>query len=768
MFVGVRNATSRVDTNNAGPGRPVLAGIAMGVVVCLVCQVTTGARQQFTGPFKSWVNLKTRYGAKGDGEADDTTAIQRALNDLAKHHGVLYIPAGTYRVTKTLRLVNVARSAIVGKDPAKTTILWDGPTGQPLLYTNIVHESRFERITWDGNGKAGALIHHDVKFIDKETSWWIQHIDEQFRNAEVGVRAGEVSYQVSEVSLLRCSFQSLSKAGVRIGSHNSLNYWLRHCVFDDCYEGVTVATFGNYYVRECLFRNSRRADMAINGSCTFGIRQNVSIGSKAFLIVQGNGAVWSHLTIQDNRVVSAAPAGPLLSLNCRGPVCLIDNRFESPKSPVIKGSGPNTVAIGNKYCAPGEPISIGGQVLTMDEERVAESFNIAAPELPSAPPSKTRWVIQVTPGASASTIQRAINTAVKKSPRPAVYLPQGTYQLDRTLVIPARTDLEILGDGMGTQLKGGGNGPIIGILGPSHVTLQNLHLANGREGVVVRGCDQKGARIYFERCSLMNSRQAAFVVSRLRNAQVVQSMCETAFSAGPAVKVIGPPEPSSKPGVTTTRSADTPPTTTSSTTGPAAGKAARVYLLQSLFLNSTPMFEVVNGGCLLVRDGWAESPKCPYLRVAGSGQFAAQAMMWAINAGAGEGPMSVIEDFAGDISICNLIMLGKTQPEVVLRGNNKDMNVLLMSTTGTHSNFFKNDSHDPRAALIRCAGAFPHCAMIADHGWPDNPDDQWLLKMLEQVRTNPAPPDQANPKVSDVRLYGVYFEGFSTAIRLRR
>jgi hypothetical protein len=42
------------------------------------------------------------YFAKGDGIADDTRAIQRALNDYPAQGAVIYLPNGTYRISRTL------------------------------------------------------------------------------------------------------------------------------------------------------------------------------------------------------------------------------------------------------------------------------------------------------------------------------------------------------------------------------------------------------------------------------------------------------------------------------------------------------------------------------------------------------------------------------------------------------------------------------------------------------------------------------------------
>lgn len=46
---------------------------------------------------------KPPYSARGDGQTDDTDAIQRALSDTMGAHKILYFPSGIYLVSKTLR-----------------------------------------------------------------------------------------------------------------------------------------------------------------------------------------------------------------------------------------------------------------------------------------------------------------------------------------------------------------------------------------------------------------------------------------------------------------------------------------------------------------------------------------------------------------------------------------------------------------------------------------------------------------------------------------
>tara|TARA_R100000664_G_scaffold2795_1_gene6683 strand:+ start:11625 stop:15368 length:3744 start_codon:yes stop_codon:yes gene_type:complete len=54
--------------------------------------------------FADWINVKD-FGAVGDGEADDTTAIQAALNHLTNGtRGTVFFPYGRYKVTSTINV----------------------------------------------------------------------------------------------------------------------------------------------------------------------------------------------------------------------------------------------------------------------------------------------------------------------------------------------------------------------------------------------------------------------------------------------------------------------------------------------------------------------------------------------------------------------------------------------------------------------------------------------------------------------------------------
>ena len=75
-------------------------------------------------PTKEWANVHT-FGAKGDGRADDTAAIQKAIDSKR----VVYLPQGFYMVNDTIRMK--PDTVIVGLHPGLTQLVL--PNGSPLF-----------------------------------------------------------------------------------------------------------------------------------------------------------------------------------------------------------------------------------------------------------------------------------------------------------------------------------------------------------------------------------------------------------------------------------------------------------------------------------------------------------------------------------------------------------------------------------------------------------------------------------------------------------
>jgi hypothetical protein len=62
------------------PGFPRSWCIAVfaAAMVCAPIAAHAMGDEEFVGPFASWANVKTTYGAAGNGATDDTAAIQKA------------------------------------------------------------------------------------------------------------------------------------------------------------------------------------------------------------------------------------------------------------------------------------------------------------------------------------------------------------------------------------------------------------------------------------------------------------------------------------------------------------------------------------------------------------------------------------------------------------------------------------------------------------------------------------------------------------------
>ena len=120
---------------------------------------------------------KPPYNAKGDGQTDDTDAIQRALHDTMGLHKVVYLPAGTYLISKTINWSNKNSAGndawgfnfLQGQNALKTVIklrdgaftdeknpqsmMWCGGFGSADWFHNYVQD-----ITFDiGRDNAGAI-----------------------------------------------------------------------------------------------------------------------------------------------------------------------------------------------------------------------------------------------------------------------------------------------------------------------------------------------------------------------------------------------------------------------------------------------------------------------------------------------------------------------------------------------------------------------------------------------------------------------------------
>src|SRR5690606_32567315 len=149
--------------------------------------------EEFVGPFPSWADVKTEFGAVGNGVADDTAALQNALNALGRSGlSVIYLPAGTYKITNTLILRTRINVSIIGEHPDTTKSGWAGGTNDVMLRLDGVAYSRVNRLTFGGAKFASVGI-------DQSWGWPTttahfdtgnEYADDVFIDLQYGIRGG--------------------------------------------------------------------------------------------------------------------------------------------------------------------------------------------------------------------------------------------------------------------------------------------------------------------------------------------------------------------------------------------------------------------------------------------------------------------------------------------------------------------------------------------------------------------------------------------------
>src|SRR5262249_11766276 len=111
--------------------------------------------------------------------------------------------------------------------------------------------------------------------------------------------------------------------------------------------------------------------------------------------------------------------------------------------------------------------------------------------------------------------QTAINNAAASgTTRPVVHIQPGSYSINATLVVPANSDLQIIGDGSYSQLTGTGTSPVMRLQGPSKATLSEFSVNgnnNSADGIEVDNADQPGSRVFMEQADLSLSHTNLFV-----------------------------------------------------------------------------------------------------------------------------------------------------------------------------------------------------------------------------------------------------------------
>jgi len=721
--------------------------------------------EEFVGPFPSWRDLKRDYGAVGDGKADDSPALQRAFNDLIHHQdfNVLYVPAGEYRLTRTVKTVRSQHHdclgvTLVGEDPARTILRWDGEDGGTMVQWDAWY-SKISRLTFDGMGRASIGLFYGPAFSTyNETS------DIVFRDLSVGIQFGgpETSGQ-AENAVLRCQFLRCNGAGIVTVNWNSMDIWVWYCLFQDCQKGIHNV-MGSYHAWENLFLRTKNYDLSLDNLGIFSAVGNTSIGSGGFFLFPAGHTWGSPTTIQANRIIN--PVGKTaVTLADAGPFLVLDNVFyfsPAPPRQAIQMTWGDQVLVGNLYTR-SNSVTTAGRFLQFAEQVVPPSMvNTNLPVLPGTPQRRNRPVFEVPRNGTDVQIQSAIDEATRFSDqRPVVHLPAGAFRVARTIVVPAGTDIQIVGDGAAETASrlewvGPSGGVVLLLKGPARATLRDFFInAGSAQGIVVEDMDQPGGRVFADQLNArgpgVGNNVCAVRLDGVDYTDVLFRCLQGSGDGGNWVDVIGGP-------LSALNRATNEIAVVHGATGTANGQ-----------------YNVRNGGRLVVRGVYHEcdSPRVEGLRLSGNGVLAVDTTRFSYTTSATK-PLVRVADFSGLLTLatCTFLPVGTTNTcRIEITGDGAGGSVMALANQfwveepGVDADKVWNNGSTPPLAggLVLCnmnggnenipGGQGP----LANRG---SYDASLIIKQLDPIRkTRTWLPGAAPAGVTDLRFHRVMVSG---------
>ena len=587
---------------------------------CGYSQSYPATDDEFVGPFASWINVKTQFGAVGNGVTDETAALQAAFNSIGNSNStasVVYLPAGTYLITGTLTMNGKMNVSIIGEDPATTKIIWGGAANGTMMQINGTAYLRFNRLTWDGNSNADIAIDESWDGSSGYFDTGNEYADDVFKNTGTGIRGGFLGYGFAEIAVMRNKFSHNTTAGISLGNFNALDVWVWNSIFDTCAIGITnnqsSSTAGNFKVYNSIFRSSSTSDIVIGNNGEFSFRDNTSTNSQMFLKVSSKPYP-ANITLQSNTIIDPV-ANTVIDVRDQGPLVMIDNIIRSRSgatSPVVFQTATNSselFSMGNTFTVSNAIFTTGRSVIYDKPVVTASSLSsLIEQTLPGTQPNLNRQVFEVPPGSTDAGIQSIVNQAVAfNGSRPVVHIPFGIYYISNTINIPVGTDMQIVGDGDGDHnptwlwWAGSSSGTVINISGPSKVTLRDFSIYgnNTATNILMKNVDQAGARIFMHEAEV-HLNQSNLFVNGLDNAMVLAYNSRFSASTIKSINVTG-----------------------GSLAAGGNPQQGRTIIYAGLEWDNQLSHEVNSGGNLLIRDVWYESTHdWPYLNLPNSGIFA--------------------------------------------------------------------------------------------------------------------------------------------------
>lgn len=453
-----------------------------------------------------WINVKTDVvpQALGDGANDDTAALQKALDGIGESPGttkVVYLPPGKYRITRSLSITKRHGGMLIGHGSA-TVIIWDGPTGGRMLWSNGAARQTYDGMIWDGNDKAGVGIDHDSKTL-YETR--VLHENMEFRNFRTaGIRVGHDQKLASAEMLFSNLKFYQNKVGVLLQEWNDYNNYFDGCHFIENDYGIR-AEKGNVNVRNSRFEGSRQSDLYLH-THSHSLRRIVSSNSNAFIRTT-RGAISNDLIrVENSRIDGWKNLEGAIISELRGPLMVFDTSFTRPpsrKAPIRLDSPPymnqiailaNVTSLNSDTVVAAGPNGIVNQVAT--NRNVAPLVNLEQKFLRgSNDPAGRILDVKEDCGAAGNgrrddtaAIQHCLNRAATFDDYTTVYFPSGIYPVTKTIRTTPGARFRIEGTGWHSRIIWSGKlpGTALHIHDPDGMTVEHLTLGGPSGSVTLR------------------------------------------------------------------------------------------------------------------------------------------------------------------------------------------------------------------------------------------------------------------------------------------
>jgi hypothetical protein len=345
---------------------------ALTAALFCVCPVLTQA-----GGY-AYYNVKD-YGAAGDGEADDTAAIQAAVDAAYNGYGksgTVYLPRGVYVITDTITLYNCISLLGDGYDdrPGGSAIKAGGSLSAMIRTAELNgHHLNIENLTFDGGKDSGCTIGwaldlqdflgsrvagikiHNISGGGIYSRWtenyagswvnWFINSEIQISGDYYALRLGSSDSYVNGLTV---------KGGMGLLEERYGGNVYRWCVFENCYNGITVTNpegyNSNITISDCFFNNNLNAGVSFtftdaDFNC-FATVADCDFSDNYQTDIELNNA--SNISIVKNRFKSSNPACGynVKTSGVSERISFTDNLFAAAELTI---PGYNSCSVGNEF-----------------------------------------------------------------------------------------------------------------------------------------------------------------------------------------------------------------------------------------------------------------------------------------------------------------------------------------------------------------------------------------------------------------------------------